>query len=82
MIRPPITLAPAIARCPSSRAKPCNQSHACARALVAADKGRPVHDYSTERSQWMGCPGYLPAESFRDVQKAGPTVHDAPEGLR
>ena len=82
MIRPPVTLDITIARCPDSRARPCHQAHGCARALVAADRGRPVHDYSTERSQWMGCPGYLPANAFRGTKTAEPTVHDAPEGLR
>lgn len=81
MTRSPVTLPLTEARCPDARAKPCSQAHGCARALVAADQGRPLRDYSTDRTTWFGCPGYLPASSCRGVKPAGPTVHDAPEGL-
>lgn len=81
MIRPPVTLPPAEPRCPDTRAKPCSSAGSCARALVAADQGRPLRDFSPERNQWLGCPGYLPASAYRATKAAGPTVHDAPEGL-
>ena len=81
MIRPPVTLPLTEARCPETRVKPCSQSHGCARALVSADKGRPLRDYSTERNPWLGCTGYLQASACRSTKPAGPTVHEAPEGL-
>ena len=71
MTRPPVTLPLTEARCPESRAKPCSQAHGCARALVAADRGRPLHDYSVDRNPWLGCPGYLPASACRMSKQPG-----------
>lgn len=74
---PPTT----VARCPSTRQKPCAQAETCARALAPA-AGRGTYDFSTGARDWKGaCLSFLPVQRSAAGQ-AAPTVHDAPGWLK
>jgi hypothetical protein len=81
MIYPTAPLPLNVARCPSTRQKPCAQADTCARAL-APMQGRDTYDFSAGTRDHKGA-----CLSFIAVQRLGPSapqpkVHEAPEGLR
>lgn len=80
-MKPPIVHPPAnVARCPSTRQKPCAQAETCARALAPA-QGRDTYDFSTAGRDWRGaCMSFLPVQRAAAGQGAA-RVHDAPPGL-
>lgn len=77
-----LTLPATEPRC-DGRARYCDRASACARALVAADKGRPLMDYTSQTLGWTAkdCPGYRnPAECREQRPARAGRVFDAPEG--